>query len=91
MHVWAAAAGHAATMRRSKNVCKVYNIGRLRGFGPHGNALSSAAMSASLRINLPAAALSAACSAAEAFGIANTDGLRVRNVSATWRADAPWA
>jgi hypothetical protein len=60
-----------------------YNIGRLRGFGPRGNDLSSAAMSLSLSVISPAAELSAACSADAAFGIANTDALRVRNASAT--------
>ena len=51
-----------------------YSIGRPRGFGPRGNAWSSAAISRSLeRRDLPAAAFSAACSALDAFGIANTE------------------
>jgi len=62
---------------------RLYNIGRPRGFGPRGKALSSAAISLSLSFSFPAAALSAACSALEAFGIANTDGERVRKPSAT--------
>ena len=49
-----------------------YSIGRPRGFGPRGNALSSAAISPSPSTSLPAAALSAACSGVPAFGIANT-------------------
>src|SRR5207244_6984321 len=65
-----------------------YSIGRPHGLGPRGKALSSAAISASLSDNFPAAALSAACSALDAFGIASTDGARVRNASATWRAVA---
>ena len=76
-------------MRRGRN-CKTLlrtvfrqSIGRPRGFGPRGKALSSAAISASLSVRLPAAALSAACSALDAFGIASTDGARVRNASAT--------
>ena len=55
-----------------------YSIGRPRGFGPRGKALSSAAISLIAEHSLPAAALSAACSALAAFGIANTDGSRVR-------------
>ena len=62
-----------------------YSIGRLRGFGPRGNALSSAPISLSLSFKSPAAAFSAAWSALEAFGIANTQGMRVRKLSATWR------
>jgi hypothetical protein len=49
------AAASAATRRRHS-----YNIGRPRGFGPRGNALSSAAISFSLKVSFPAAALSAA-------------------------------
>src|SRR5437764_2129948 len=41
-----------------------------------------------LSFKFPAPALSAACSALDAFGIAITDGARVRNASATWRAVA---
>ena len=52
-----------------------YSIGRPRGFGPRGKALSSAAISSAPSTRSPAAALSAACSALEAFGIANTCGL----------------
>src|ERR1700675_4767271 len=59
------------------NKCVRYSIGKPRGFGPRGKAFSSAASSLSLRLSLPAAALSAACSALEAFGIANTEGVRV--------------
>src|SRR6266480_630337 len=65
-----------------------HSIGRPRGFGPRGNALSSAEISLSLSVSFPAAAFSAACSADEAFGIANTDGARVRKLSATWRTVA---
>ena len=64
------------------------SIGRPRGLGPRGKALSSAAMSAALRFRSPAAAFSAACSALEAFGIASTEAARVRNASATWRGVA---
>src|SRR5205823_11801586 len=45
-----------------------YSIGRPRGLGPRGKALSSAAISASLSFKFPAPALSAACSALDAFG-----------------------
>src|ERR1700732_1066767 len=68
-----------------------YSIGRLRGFRPRGNASSSVAISFSLSVRFAAAALSAACSWLEAFGIANTEGRRVRKLKATWRGDAPWA
>ena len=63
-----------------------YSIGKPRGLGPRGKALSSVAISASLSVKSPAAALSAACSALDAFGIASTEAARVRNASATWRA-----
>src|SRR6266571_1151247 len=68
-----------------------YSIGKLRGFGPRGNALSSAAISFSLSVRFAAAALSAACSSLAAFGIANTEAWRVRKLRATWRGDAPCA
>src|SRR5882724_5225603 len=68
-----------------------YSIGKPRGFGPRGNALSSAAISFSLSVRFTAAALSAACSSLEAFGIANTEAWRVRRLRATWRDDAPCA
>src|SRR6202048_983693 len=68
-----------------------YSLGKPRGFGPRGKALWSAASSLSLNVSFPAAALSAACSADAAFGIANTTGLRVRTLNAPWRADAPCA
>src|SRR5437870_3555826 len=57
-------------------------------FGPSWKALSSAAISASLSLQSPAAAFYAACSALEALGIASTEAARVRNASATWRAVA---
>ena len=60
-----------------------YSIGRPRGFGPRGNALSSAAISPSPSTRSPAAAFSAACSAVDAFGIGNTLGARARKLSAT--------
>lgn len=59
-----------------------YSIGRPRGFAPRGNAWSSLASSSLLSFNPPAAALSAACVASEAFGIASTPESRVRNASA---------
>src|SRR5436189_721013 len=65
-----------------------YSIGRPRGFGPRGNALSSAATSAVLSVRSPANAFSAACSAEDALGIASTDGERVRKLSATCRGVA---
>src|ERR1700716_2806111 len=68
-----------------------YNIGRLRGLGPRGKALSMAAISSPPSTRSPAAAFSAACSGVEAFGIANTRGSCVRKLKATWRGDAPWA
>src|ERR1700751_1244827 len=68
-----------------------YSIGRLRGFGPRGNAASSAAISLSFNTRSPAPALSAACCALDAFGIGNTVILRARNASATWRGVAPCA
>ena len=49
-----------------------YSIGRLRGLGPRGNAVSSADISLSLKVRSRAAAFSAACSGVEPFGIANT-------------------
>src|ERR1700687_3768781 len=68
-----------------------YSIGRLRGLGPRGKALSRAAISSSPSLSLPAAALSAARSGVEAFGIANSWGSRVRKLKATWRGDAACA
>src|SRR6267378_8234388 len=68
-----------------------YSIGKPRGLGPRGNAVSSAAISSSLSISSAAAALSAAWSGLEAFGIANTQVWRVRKLKATWRGDAPCA
>src|ERR1700676_4576360 len=65
-----------------------YSIGKARGFGPRGKALSSAAISSALSTRSPAAAFSAACCSLEAFGIANTRGARVREASATWRGVA---
>src|ERR1700730_17350079 len=65
-----------------------YSIGRLRGLGPRGNALSSIAISSLVSTRSPAAAFSAACSGVEAFGIANTKGSRVRKAKATCRGDA---
>ena len=68
-----------------------YSIGKPRGFGPRGNVLSSAAISFLLSVRFAAAALSAACSSLEAFGIANTEAWRVRKLKTTWRGDAPCA
>src|ERR1700692_2684714 len=68
-----------------------YSIGKPRGFGPRGNALSSAAISFSLSVRFAASALSAACSWLAAFGIANTQAWRVRKLRATWRGDASCA
>src|SRR5215218_946932 len=65
-----------------------YSIGRPRGLGPRGKALSSAAISCSRSDNSPAAAFCAACSALDALGIASTEAARVRNASATWRGVA---
>lgn len=60
-----------------------YSIGRLRGLLPRGNAASSAVMSSLLNTRSPLAAFSPACSADDAFGIANTVVARVRKLSAT--------
>src|SRR5215813_9620041 len=60
-------------------------MGRLRGSGPRGNAASSAAISSLVSTRSPAPAFSAACSALDAFGIANTGIARVRKLSVTWR------
>lgn len=76
-------AGAGAQRQHFVKNCVRYSIGNPRGFGPRGNTLSSIDISLSLSTRSPAAALSAACSALEAFGIANTRGLRVRNASAT--------
>src|ERR1700730_10763109 len=69
----------------------LYSIGRLRGLGPRGKALSRAAISSPPSTRSPAAALSAACSWLEAFGMANTEGSRVRKLRATWRGEASCA
>src|SRR5690349_3367841 len=74
--------------QRGRALSKIYSIGRLRGFDPRGNDVSSAEMSAALSVSVPAAAFSAACSELEALGIGNTGASRARKLSATWRGVA---
>jgi hypothetical protein len=54
-----------------------------------GNAASIRSISACVSRSVAVPALSAACSGVDAFGIANTDGRRTKNLRATWRAVAP--
>ena len=69
-----------------------YSIGRLRGFGPRGNAVSSAAISslASARVRRPRRSRRHA-PASRPLESQTPKGSRVRNASATWRGDAPCA
>ena len=60
-----------------------HSIGRCRGAGPTGNALSIRANSGSVRCRSPAPLFSAACSGFDAFGIVYTVGHRAKKRSAT--------
>ena len=70
------------------SIVACYSIGRLRGFGPRGNARPARRSRSALSVRSPAAAFSAACSAVEAFGIANTEECASGKLSATWRGVA---
>ncbi len=65
-----------------------YSMGSARGRGPRGKAASIRDSSASVSRRSPAPALSAACSGLDALGIANSEGRRSKNRSATWRGVA---
>ena len=65
-----------------------YNIGKVRGREARGKAASMPAISASERRSRAAPAFSSTCSGVEAFGMANSEGRRLRNASATCRGVA---
>ena len=68
---------------RLANRAADYSIGSERGASPRGNDFSMRAILSADNCRWSAPALSAACAVVAAFGIANTDGRRVRKLSAT--------